>query len=200
MAMAQYAVLGWGSLIWDLDDLADRVEGPWRIGAGPRMPMEFTRISPKRLQSLVVVLDPDHGVPCPTHAIASRAASVTEATDDLARRERCGAERIGAVCLGTGHTRGSRPEVVEAVAGWCEAGGWRGAVWTDLRPNFTETTGHPFSVTGGIGYLRGLTGAGHAESVRYISSAPPTTDTPLRRALEREEWWRAAVGARTAGP
>jgi hypothetical protein len=35
------AIIGYGSLIWDLADLAAHVEGPWRRGAGPHLPVEF---------------------------------------------------------------------------------------------------------------------------------------------------------------
>ena len=37
----RYAVLGWGSLLWDLDDLAPKVTGDWHMLAGPALPMEF---------------------------------------------------------------------------------------------------------------------------------------------------------------
>ena len=53
----RFAVIGWGSLIWDLEILEPHVRLPWAMGGGPRMPMEFSRISPKRLMGLVVVLD-----------------------------------------------------------------------------------------------------------------------------------------------
>ena len=66
----RFAVLGYGSLIWDLDDLAPHVELPWAMGGGPLLPMEFSRISPKRKMGLLS-FSTDNGVPCPTHAIAS---------------------------------------------------------------------------------------------------------------------------------
>jgi hypothetical protein len=183
------AVLGWGSLLWDLDDLAPKVEGGWLMDAGPRMPLEFSRISPKRLLSLVVVIDPEHGDPCPTHAIPSRRATVAEAAADLAARERTGRDRIGAVCMASGLRDGAAAGVV---ADWCAETGAAGAVWTDLPRNFEAETGGPFSVAAGLDYLRGLTGASAAEARRYIDGAPAATDTPLRRALADAPWWRAA--------
>jgi hypothetical protein len=86
--LTRIAILGWGSLIWDLDDLAPNVEGPWSMRAGPRLPMEFSRVSPKRLMGLVVALDPLDGVACPTHAIRSRRTRLADAIADLAARER----------------------------------------------------------------------------------------------------------------
>lgn len=186
---ARIAILGWGSLLWDLDDLAPKVEPPWALRAGPRLPMEFSRVSAKRLMGLVVALDPMDGVPCPTHAIRSRRKALPEAVADLAARERAPAGRIGwAGADGRGASR--LPDVTRLVADWCAAAGWDGAVWTDLEPNFHAMTGKPFSIPAGIAHLRELPPANLAEAHRYIRSAPLGTRTPLRRALVRDAWWR----------
>lgn len=185
------AIIGWGSLIWDLDDLAPKVAGGWAMGAGPRLPLEFSRISPKRLRSLVVVLDPDNGADCPSHAIASIRDNIHAAAEDLRARERAAAiDQIGAVCAVTGFARSTHPTIAARVADWCARSGARGAVWTDLPRNFEAETGQPFSVAAGLAYLRGLTGASAAEARRYIDSAPALTDTPLRRSLASAPWWR----------
>ncbi len=187
------AILGWGSLLWDLDDLAPKVAGPWLVRAGPVLPMEFSRISPKRAMGLVVCLDPAAGVPCPTHAIRSVRRRTADAVADLAARERAPRDRIGwATAAGDG--AGRMPEVVAAVTEWCRAAGWAAAVWTDLEPNFRTTTGVAFSVPEGRAYLRGLEGAGLVEAHRYIRNAPRTTRTPLRRALAVDPWWRGLRG------
>jgi len=192
MAFAtKIAIIGWGSLVWDLDDLAPKVTGGWAMAGGPRLPLEFSRISPKRLMSLVVVIDPDHGADCPSHAIASVRDDIHDAAEDLRARERAGdIARIGAVCAVTGFSRGAHPAIVARVADWCAQTGARGAVWTDLPRNFKAETGQPFSVDAGLAYLRALTGASAAEARRYIDGAPAATDTPLRRRLAREPWWR----------
>lgn len=196
--LSQYFVLGWGSLIWDLENLSPHVEGPWRMREGPRLPMEFTRVSPKRKMGLVVCLDAHHGVGCATHAIASRRGRIQEVVGDLAARERALEDHIGRVCLVTGTAAGATPQVVEAVADWCRATGRKGAVWTDLPSNFAEHLGEPFSVPRALSYLRGLAGENLDEAVRYIESAPAETDTPLRRHLATDPWWRAEA-ARVAG-
>jgi hypothetical protein len=184
----RYAVLGWGSLIWDLENLAPHVRLPWSMGAGPRLPMEFSRISAKRKMGLVACLDPEIGVPCPTHAIASLRGGLDGAIGDLALRERAPRLRIGGVCLATGKAQG-RAAIVATVRDWCRAAGWTGAVWTDLLPNYAEAEGEPFSVERGMAYLRRLSGDGLDEAVRYIRNAPPETDTPLRRRLAGDPWW-----------
>ena len=185
-----YAILGWGSLIWDLDNLAPHVEGEWRMADGPHLPMEFTRISPKRKLGLAVCIDPNHGVPCPTHAIRSTKSSLPEVRADLAARERAPVEEIGAVCRITRQAHG-RTEISEVVLEWCVKSGLQGAVWTDLLSNYSERRGAVFSVSDAITYLRTLDGESLDEAVRYIENAPAWTDTPLRRALSRDPWWRA---------
>jgi hypothetical protein len=188
--MSGYAILGWGSLIWDLETLALHVEGDWAMGAGPALAMEFTRVSQKRIGALVVCLDANHGDPCTTHAITSVRNEINSAIDDLARRERTCKQWIGAVCLANGHANGTSPEAVEGVRRWCLAEGWAGAVWTDLPSNFEDHLGEVFSVPRAVSYLRGLTGDSLDEAVRYIENAPTATDTPLRRALSVDAWWR----------
>lgn len=192
----RYAVIGWGSLIWDLDDLAPKVEGPWHLRAGPRLPLEFTRISPKRKQSLVVVVNAEYGRPCPTHVIASRRGTLAEAIADLAARERTTEAGIGGVCLNSGVRQNSDLRVAELVAEWCTASGWDGAVWTDLPSNFAAETGEPFTLETAVAYLKTLTWESLDEALRYIESAPAETDTPLRRRLAADPWWRAEAARR----
>ncbi|MEM6904350.1 MAG: hypothetical protein AAF568_00510 [Pseudomonadota bacterium] len=191
--MGDIAIIGWGSLIWDLDDLASHVVGAWAMGAGPALTMEFTLVSPKRKMGLAVCLDPEVGVPCPTHAIRSTRGEIGAARADLARRERTELGNIGAFCQEAGMAEGSSREVISAVAAWCRQAGWQGAVWTDIGPNFAAQTGAPFKVARGAAYLRGLTGESLNEAVGYIHRAPAATDTPLRRALAGEAWWQAEV-------
>jgi hypothetical protein len=185
------AIIGWGSLIWDPDDLAPRVSGDWAMGGGPRLPLEFSRISPKRAMSLVVVLDPVDGMPCETHAIASVRDDIHAAAHDLQRRERAqSVAQIGAVCRRSGFARATDGRIAAIVDDWCAAHDLAGAVWTDLPRNFAEITGKPFSIPAGIAYLRELPERNLAEAFRYITFAPSGTATPLRAALEREAWWR----------
>lgn len=190
------AVIGWGSLIWDLDDLAPKVEGPWRMGGGPVLPMEFSRVSPKRLQALAVCLDPKYGDPCQTNAIVSFRSDIQEAAEDLRARERAQRiDQIGLVHPATGALHTRIPELGPILTEWCEATGAAGAVWTDLDDNFEKITGTPFTTANATAYLNGLTGASREEAVRYITLAPAATDTPLRRALKAQSWWQDEAAA-----
>lgn len=185
------AVIGWGSLIWDLDDLAPKVEGSWMMRAGPELPFEFSRISPKRKMGLVLCLDPAEGAACPTNAILSRRSDIHEAAEDLRQRERAGGiEFIGACCAKSGFQRSSLPEVTEIFAKWCRDTGAAGAVWTDLDANFAKVSGKTFSLDAAVDYLHTLTGESLEEAVRYIELAPETTQTPLRTRLKSDPWWQ----------
>ncbi|MEO1472162.1 MAG: hypothetical protein AAFV86_24280, partial [Pseudomonadota bacterium] len=184
----------------------------WAMGEGPELPLEFSRVSAKRLGALTVCIDDRHGYPCPTHVIRSRREGVLRAVVDLALRERTAPTRIGFVApaglgaggLGTGGLRqgggaaaqAASPEVAARVADWCLATGFEAAVWTDLPSNFEAATGAPFAIETAERYLAALEGAPAREAVRYLSEAPAATDTPLRRHLAAQSWWQAAL----AGP
>ena len=181
------AIIGWGSLIWDPDDLAPHIEPPWRMGGGPALPLEFSRISPKRKLGLAVCIDEDWGAPCPTHAVASTRDAAAAARADLARRERAPLELIGIVCRRSGRQEGAG---AAHVAAWAGRVGAAGAVWTGLRPNFHDHAARPFDHDAAERWLLGLSGESRDEAVRYIENAPPQTDTPLRRRLSGRDWWR----------
>ncbi len=177
-------ILGYGSLIWDLDDLAPKVTGDWRMDVGPQFPLEFTRISPKRKQALALVID-EAGDPCPSHAIRSIRGTVAEAADDLAARERTELDHIGWVDLTDDSQQSNYGGVADLVREWCVAENAAGAVWTDLNGNFDG-----FTVARGIDYLKSLSGESLAAAEEYINCAPVATDTPLRRALAADPWWQ----------
>ncbi|MBL1436986.1 MAG: hypothetical protein COB08_012430 [Rhodobacteraceae bacterium] len=182
------AIIGWGSLIWDLEILTPHVAGEWHMEGGPRLPMEFSRVSPKRKLGLVVCLDPKAGVPCKTHIIRSTRENIHDAISDLQARERAPDGLIGAYHADFQH--GRMPDVVARVQKWCAQMGWDGAVWTDLEPNFEAHTMRGFSVAEGICYLKTLGGESLEEAYAYIENAPVQTATPLRAALAKDAWWQ----------
>ena len=188
MALSKIAIIGWGSLIWDLEILAPHTSGNWQMEAGPLLPMEFSRVSPKRKLGLAVCLDPAVGVPCRTHVIRSVRGDILQAVEDLRARERAPEGLIGAYHADFQH--GRMPEVVARVQAWCADKGWGGAVWTDLEPNFEAHTKRRFSVAEGIAYLKTLRRESLEEAYNYIQNAPAQTATPLRAALAEDSWWQ----------
>lgn len=180
------AIIGYGSLIWDIECLAPHVRGDWHLGGGPALPVEFSRISPKRKQALVLVVDEMLEHKCPTNVIESSRNQLDLAIADLAARERCGTEMIRS-CL---RSQPVESKAGEAVSGWLEACGFDAAIWTGLAANFERETGAPFSHSVGLDYLQTLRGEALSEAWRYITFAPDQTDTPFRRFLLTSDFWQ----------
>ncbi len=184
------AIIGWGSLIWDLEILEAQVDPRWQRGRGPALPLEFSRVSPKRQKALALIVDPDHGTECATSLVVSRRRSLEDAVEDLAARERAPLERIGYASR-SGSWSCNVDGLEQRFEAWFDAHGFAGAVWTDLPANFQAETGTPFSVSAAVEYLRGLEGRSLLEAKRYIELAPEETMTALRKRLHSEDWWAA---------
>ncbi len=184
----EIAIIGWGSLLWDLEILEEHVDPQWHRGIGPVLPLEFSRVSPKRKRALALIIDPDHGTKCATSLVVSRKISLKAAVQDLAARERAPLDRIGFAST-SGAWNSTVPNLENPLESWLEASGFNAAVWTDLPRNFEEVTGEVFSITSAIAYLQTLSGEALLEAKRYIELAPEETMTQLRRALSDETWW-----------
>ena len=111
------AVIGYGSLIWDLDDLAPKVRGDWQLGAGPPLPVEFARVSTKRKQALALVIHNTVPQPSRTSFIMSRRQVLDEAIGDLALRERTLEHNIG-VATSAGKATSRSGIAVQPVSAW----------------------------------------------------------------------------------
>ena len=184
------AIIGYGSLIWDLDDLEPKVDGHWRRGTGPEMPIEFARVSPKRKLGLVLVIHEDVPQASKTSYLMSQRDSLEQAVIDLAARERTDAKHIG-YATRSGQQFSRTKTIPPNVTEWLDEAGLDAAVWTDLDGNFDDHTGETFSHQAGLSYLRSLSGESLYEAWRYITYAPHETDTPFRRFLKSDDWWSA---------
>ena len=187
--MSKIAVIGFGSLLWDLDDLAPKVSGEWKMYKGPILPLEFSLVSRKRHYALALVIDYGDGAPCPTCVIDSVRSEIGAAIVDLANRERMEPTNIGFVDRNTGESHSHREETRNTFWNWIEDSTYDGAVWTDGERNFEALTGRAFSLKTAQDHLRSLQGISLEEARRYIRNAPARVETPLRRALEGAPWW-----------
>ena len=187
--MKGFAVIGYGSLIWDLDDLTAHVEGQWTLYAGPRLPVEFSLVSAKRRRGLALVIDHEHGQSCPSCIINSSRNTIKKVVQDLAVRERTSDQNIGFIERNSGAARSRSVTTLATVRNWLGQTDYAGAVWTDGAPNFESVLGVEFSVATATAHLHSLEGESAAEAKRYISLAPDRVDTPLRRALSEQSWW-----------
>jgi len=174
------AIFGWGSLIWNPGDLP--YKGNWLKG-GPKLSIEFSRISNDG--RLTLVIDLNNGELVPTRYVESTRSNLTDAIDDLCVREGSLIRMIGFVDL-FNNTRSNtqypdHADVFDDIAGWCDQAKFDAAVWTALPTNFQDKTGRAFSVDNAIAYLKELVPASQKTALDYINNAPPEVDTPLRR-------------------
>ncbi len=180
------AIVGYGSLIWDLENLEPFVTGQWTLGSGPKMPVEFSRVSPKRKKALVLVIDNSLNHQCGTNIIESSRSYIDDAINDLATRERCKPEMIGYL-----DKSGQEYNSFAGIEDWLEKSTFDGVIWTALPYNFEQETGVNFTHESGLKYLQTLCVDSLAEAWRYIEYAPEVTDTPFRRFLKQDPFWQS---------
>jgi|SRR5712691_10355766 len=178
------AILGWGSLLWEGTEF-DRWHEPWQDD-GPRLKLEFSRISASRSGALTLVIDEEHGSPTTVAWCLSKRAGVDDAVCDLRAREGTTIEKIGRSTVTRQETRGE-PE--NAIIAWARTKNLDYIVWTALKSNFPKKMNQPFSVVAAIAYLKTLDPAGKAKAAEYVWRAPMFIKTDLRSALQGEPWF-----------
>ncbi len=176
------AILGWGSLIWDPRGLP--IQGDWKTD-GPKLPVEFCRISAS--WPLTLVIDRGSNDVNVLHALYD-GAYVSDAIENLAAREGCNVRHIGVIDKGSGiHKVSSRNvEIIPTIEEWMSVQGYDSVIWTDLPSNFKERTGRGFTVKNGLRFLNSLASADRERALQYIDNAPEQVNTSLRVAVELE--------------
>ncbi len=174
------ACIGWGSLIWNPEDLL--VEGKWNPD-GPLLPVEFLRQSGDG--RLTLVLDPAVE-PVPTWWSMMTTGNIDEAVESLKVREGCLSTRP----IGVLRRTDSAP--VDIISGiiheWLSKGDLDAVIWTNLGPKFNETRTAP-SLQQVSTYLNSLTGLTRNRAEEYIRRAPACVATRYRKAIEHEFGW-----------
>ena len=174
------SVVGWGSIVWDRRDLAIAANFE---PTGPRLPVEFCRVS--RDGRLTLVIDEVLGVPCITYSAVSAFDNLEGAIESLRDREgmpntrgvgftipRCDKQSVRAA--------ERHPQVVKTIAAWAIAKGFDAAIWTALGSNFAEKANAPFSVRAVIRYLEKRDAKTLDATLTYVRRAPPEVQTPVR--------------------
>ncbi len=183
------AILGWGSLIWDARPDFDSQIGSWHKG-GPKLSIEFCRVSKSRKGALTLVIDPKLGTEVETLYTVSLRANLQDAICDLRSREGTTLEKIGFVELSTTQQRGRCAESIRQWAGQLEIDA---VVWTDLESNFLKEKKAEFTFESALGHLKSLDFASLREAIRYIARAPAQIDTGFRQRANNDEWFRQQV-------
>lgn len=182
------AIVAWGSLVWQPanahGELAVADASMWRHD-GPRLPIEFARISSDGRLTLVVL--PDEAKPVVTLWRRSAFDGLTDAITNLAAREtNAPLDRIHAVDTSGSVNGDPDPRVTDGVRGWLDSrSDVDAAIWTGLPPGhrWVDLGYGRFSPQAAIDYLASLEGNTRARAAEYIQRAPITTD--LRPRLER---------------
>ncbi len=183
-------VCAWGSLIWDPRNL--RTQGDF-IPTGPRLPLEFSRISgPDGRRRLTLVVDEKNGTPCRTFVAQSPFSNVGDAIDNLAAREGLyHKEDVGwAVSVpgtASGRAVSRHPSAVRGIEEFLDQTDFDAIIWTALQSNFTARLpdGVAFSVRRVLRVLSDdFSQSERQASIDYMRRAPVDVGTPLRAAVE----------------
>ncbi len=176
--MEKIACIGWGSLIWNPQDLL--ITGEWQ-GNGPQIPLEFARQSRDGRITLVIV-----PAAKPVTALWSlmSISDLARARESLRDREQTNAKYIGSWSKGD-----ESPELISDLADWANLKGMSHVIWTALPPKFGGTDGIIPSADQVVTYLRGLNGNARVKSEEYIRRAPRQVKTAYRDKIEIELGW-----------
>jgi len=178
------AVLGWGSLIWETGSLSITPE--WHKD-GPKLPVEFARVSSGDRLTLVLV---DSAPIQMTLWTLSLKETLAEAVEDLRKREGpTKSENIGRWCK-VQEADSHNASIVSAISDWAMRYELDGVVWTALGPK--KPNGENGLATGDefIDFLRGLAANGKDAAAReYIEKAPVQIYTPIRKSVVDELGW-----------
>ena len=183
------AILGWGSLIWCPGSL--RIRTLWRSD-GPRLPIEFARISQDdRLTLVIHPGSPDQA----TYWAFSEFASLNDARNNLRRREKTKSGDIHHVLRDGSGGAGAARETIQTLTEWIEQHpDVEAVVWTGLQSNWQEKRGCPFALQDAMNFLSALEAerdrakAAYDRAREYMTNAPSAVDTPVRQAMRVRGW------------
>lgn len=183
------AILGWGSLLWDIRPDFDDYHEDWKPD-GPALPIEFSRVSKSRGGALTLVIDADNGACCAVAYAISKRRNLADAICDLRTREGTTHKNIGYWAGGDHVNTSIDTTVVQTIGAWAVAKNFEAVVWTALSSNFEQICGMQFSVEAAIKHIQALHPEAKTAAAEYVWRAPKLVETPLRRALEVEPWFK----------
>jgi hypothetical protein len=195
--MKKIAVLAWGSLVWDQRDL--KIAAKFEP-TGPRLPIEFCRVSADG--RLTLVIDETNGAECISYQARSSFNVLETAAANLAEREGMrSTTNVGFIDLVTGKTNAAslrrHPKSVSAIRTWAVSNDVHAVIWTALGIKFKDATGVPFSVVAALSYLEALDDVRFSRALEYIRRAPPEVETPVRASVNRRWLNKAGPGLNT---
>lgn len=183
------AVIGWGSLIWCPGSL--RIKTRWRRD-GPRLPIEFARISKDgRLTLVIHPVSEDQT----TYWAISELTTPEGARRNLREREGAKQEDIHYLIRNGEAPEGIPPEVMETMRDWLATHeDLHAVIWTGLCTNWKEKRERDFTAEEAVKYLSELEAARDQGGViyerarEYVRNAPPHIQTAVRKTMQEREW------------
>lgn len=176
--MAQFAVIAWGSLLWDPQDCEPYGMTPYGWHReGPVFPLEFSYISRNRLGALTLVIDGE-GALCETYWIPLDMKHWPRVLERLKQRE----GRVDWV--GRGKPRPTHQPAAQVYDWLMQHPTLERALWTSQFSNFDAVVQEPFSVENGLDYVAGLERTAFESAREYVHRTPAQTQTPFRLAFE----------------
>jgi len=182
------AILGWGSLLWEPHAAFDDTHGDW-LGDGPKLSLEFSRISRSRLDALTLVIDPEHGREATVSYCMSNRKNLDDAICDLRCREGTPLTNIGVIERSTGRRNCDDEKLFAALSAWLGRENINAVVWTNLKSNFQDKYNISFSVSEAISHIQSLSPAAKVKAAEYVWRAPAFVHTKLREVLEVQPWF-----------
>lgn len=190
------AIVAWGSLIWCPGSL--RIKTCWRLN-GPRLPIEFARISKDGRLTLVIYPDSEDQ---PTYWAVSEFKRLDEVRRNVSERERAKLADIHYIIRNGEAMRRITPGVMQRMKDWLvKHDDLQGVVWTGLRSNWKEKRERDFTPEDGVQYLRELKPVGDRVSTiydrarEYVRNTPPQIQTEVRRRMRAQGWQDARLPA-----
>ena len=181
------AILGWGSLIWQPQELKFDANIGWKEN-GPVLPIEFARISKDGRLTLVIT---PNGTDVPTLYAVSSFDSLDLAVLNLAVREGSGRMSIGSYNKSKDEFSPIDFSFKENIKNWIQTTDFDAVIWTNLPEklnleNVTKTKNDP---DGRINYLQNLKGNQSALAEEYIRNTPKQIATKYRNKIIKILGW-----------
>jgi hypothetical protein len=185
------AILGWGSLLWDKRPEFDNYHDDWQSN-GPRLHIEYSRISETRNGVLTLVLDAQHGSECQVAYALSKRKNPDDAICDLRSREGTTLKNIGFYFADNSRNQARDPKVLEIIKSWASRNKIDVVVWTDLKSNFKVKSRDKelFSVKAALRHIQALDEKVKAKAAEYVWRSPSFVVTPLREKLQSQPWFK----------
>lgn len=176
------AVLGWGSLIWNQENLKI-IDNKW-FESGPILPIEFARIS--NGGRLTLVIKPNWTEVTTQYAI-SAFQQLNQALENLMIREKTVLNRIGYYNFLTDekHIRPANEVIIPNLKVWRDQTNVDAVIWTDLPPNFYDLRRLTFDLKNINVVLKGLNTEEFDLAKEYIVKAPEQISTKFRSEIEQ---------------